>query len=340
MKVFSRSAVTTAALSISILMTSAAAASDALSVRLDWTPWGVHAPFHLAAEKGLFELYGLDVTLEDGNGSVATVQIVGNGDFDLGHASLAPMMIARSKGLPVKAVANFVRQNDIGLLVPRDGGIAGPGDLAGMTLAYTAGSLETPFLDSFLAAGGLEREAVSLVNVDAAAKAGTYMAGRADGAFSSVPFFLAVVEENRPSTAVRFADHGLQFPSFGLFATEAKLEEKGEAIARFASVVAGTWAYIAAGNQDEAVEAIMAARPQARLSPTVLREQIDTLLTFFETEATAGSPPGTMALADWEVTTETLLSGGLLDGTPSPADFFVEDLLDEAVIEEIASGRF
>ena len=100
---------------------------EKLKVRLDWTPWGVQAPFHLAQQKGWFKQAGLDVSLEDGNGSVTTVQIVGSGDqFDVGHAALASMMIAREKGLPVKAVAVFAHQSDIGLLAPKDSGIKGP----------------------------------------------------------------------------------------------------------------------------------------------------------------------------------------------------------------------
>src|SRR3546814_5136312 len=46
---------------------------------------------------------------------------------------------------------------------------------------------------------------------------------------------------------------GLDMPSFGLFANEQKLAERGEAIGRFASVSARAWEYIYAGHQDEAV---------------------------------------------------------------------------------------
>src|SRR5689334_11073778 len=193
---------------LQILVTQAIAA-DAVRVRLDWTPWGDQAPFHLAQQSGLFKKYDLDVSIDDGNGSVATVQIVGNGEYDVGFASLAPMAIARSKGLPVKAFAGFVRQNDIGLLVPADGGIKTPADLKGKKIASTAGSLEAPFIDRFLAAGKLTRADVEVLNVDAAAKTGTYIAGRADGAFSSVPFFLPVAKKLRPSISINFADYGL-----------------------------------------------------------------------------------------------------------------------------------
>nr|ART38545.1 G354 [uncultured bacterium] len=313
-------------------------AADAIRIRLDWTPWGDQAPFHLAQEKGLFKKYGLDVSIDDGNGSVATVQIVGNGEYDVGHASLAPMAIARSKGLPVKAIAGFVQKNDIGLLVPKDAGIKGPADLKGKKIAFTAGSLEAPFIDRFLAAGNLKRDDVELLNVDAAGKAGMYMTGRTDAAFSSVPFFLAVVESKRPSSAVRFADHGLQFPSFGLFATEKTIAAKGDALKRFASVVAGCWAYIFNGHEDEGVQAIIAARPQAKLDPKVLRQQIDTLKEYSKTDAVQSLPFGTMALTDWQQAVKVLTDGGLLGQAVEPKDLFTNDMIDPKIIADVAAG--
>ena len=83
-------------------------AADPLSVRLDWSTHGVHAPFFLAEKKGWFKAANLDVTIEDGNGSNTTVQLVGSGQFDVGHASLAAMAIGRDKGLPLKAFAVFL----------------------------------------------------------------------------------------------------------------------------------------------------------------------------------------------------------------------------------------
>lgn len=309
--------------------------TEKLAVRLDWTPWGTHAPFHLAQKKGWFQDAGLDVELEDGNGSVTTVQIVGSGRFDVGHASLAPMMIARDKGLPVRAIANFARRSDVGLLVPKDSGITSPKQLAGKKLVFTAGSLEAPFLDSFLAAGGLKRDQVELLNVDAAAKTSTYIAGRADGVFSTVPFVLPLVAADRPANAILFADYGLEFPSFGLFATEEKIKQRGPALRAFASVVCGAWRYIFEGHEDEAVQAIIAGRPQAKLDPKILRAQIDALKPFFTTPASAGKPIGVMVESDWAAAARTLAAGQLIKSGTKPAEFFTNDLLDEAVIARV-----
>lgn len=320
------------------LFATQAIAADPIRVRLDWTPWGDQAPFHLAQESGLFKKYGLDVSIDDGNGSVATVQIVGNGEYDVGHASLAPMAIARSKGLPVKAIAGFVQQNDIGLLVPKDGGIKSVADLKGKKIVFTAGSLEAPFIDRFLASGNLKRDDVELLNVDAAGKAGMYMTGRTDAAFSSVPFFLAVVESKRPSSAVRFSDNGLQFPSFGLFATEQTINSKHDALKRFVSVVAGCWAYIFNGHEDEGVKAIMAARPQAKLDPKVLRQQIDTLKDYALTDAVRSLPFGTMALSDWQQAVTILSQGGLLGAPVDPKDLFTNDLIDPKIVADVGAA--
>lgn len=309
---------------------------EKLKVRLDWTPWGVQAPFHLAMQKGWYKQAGLDVSLEDGNGSVTTVQLVGSSDqFDVGHAALAPMMIARDKGLPVKAVAVFARQSDVGLLIPQGAGIKGPKDLKGKKIAYTTGSLEAPFIDAFLASGGLKRSDVELVSVDAAGKAATYAAGRTDAAFSSVPFFLPVVSATRPSESILFAQAGLHMPSFGIFASEDKIKAKRDAIMRFASVTAGAWQYIFENHQDEAVDAIVAQRPQSKLDKKVLRGQIDALKPHLNSPNSAGQPVGVNVEKDWGEAVKTLVSAQVIKSGADPKSFYEPNMVQPDVFKKL-----
>lgn len=312
--------------------------TEKLTVRLDWTPWGSHGPIHLANAKGWFKAAGIEIDVEDGNGSVTTAQLVGSSRFDVGHASLAPAIIARDKGLELKAIASFLRKNDIGLLVPKGSPIKTPKDLAGKKVIFTAGSLEAPFLDTFFGAGGLKREQVELVAVEAAAKVPSYIAARGDGVFSTVPFVLPAVAASRASDAILFADYGLQFPSFGLIASDEKIKARGAAIGKFASIVAGAWEYIYAGNQDEAVQAIIAARPQAKLDPKVLRGQIDSLQGFFTTPASAGQPIGVSVDADWVAGLKTMADGKLIKAGAKSGDFYTNGLLDAALMKRIAGG--
>lgn len=315
-----------------------ALAADRVNVRLDWLVWGVHAPFHLAAQKGWFTRHGLDVSLEDGNGSVTTVQLVGNGQFDVGHCAAGPMMMARAKGAPVRAIASFMRTNDIGLMMPKALNVSTIPQLKGRKLAYTASSLEAPFIDNFLAKGGLTRNDIELIGVDGAAKPGVVISGRVDGVFSAIPNLLPTIDLQRPAMALRMADFGLAFPSFGLIANERTIAEKPEVLKRFASVVAGAWTYIFNGKQDEGAQAILNARPQAKLPHALMRTQIDLIKTFFETEASKGLPIGVMAEADWAAGARTLTEANLLEQQVPAAGFFSNALLDRGIITAVANG--
>lgn len=314
----------------------AADETSMLSLRLDWLSVGYHGPIFLAAEKGWFRRAGLGVTIVDGTGSATTVQLVGTGQFDVGHAALSNMAFARSKGIPVVSIAGLLRKSDLGLMVPNDSSIRSPADLAGKRLVYTAGSLEAPFLDAFLGAGGIKREQVPLLGVDASAKISAYLTGNVEGVFSSAVYVLPLVERQRPSRALLFSDFGLPLPGFGLFASKPVLARKGEAIRKFASIVAGSWGYVADGHEDEAVQAIMAQRPQARLDPTVLRGQLDRAVSFIHTAATETAPMGVQAEADWAAAITVMEKAKTIDPGSKPADYFTNDYLDPAIFKSIS----
>src|SRR5262245_45406415 len=79
-----RNLLAAAATSLALPWVSKARAADKLTLRLDYTASGLHAPFYLALKQGWFEKAGIDLYMEDGNGSSATVKLVGAGSFDLG----------------------------------------------------------------------------------------------------------------------------------------------------------------------------------------------------------------------------------------------------------------
>jgi NitT/TauT family transport system substrate-binding protein len=310
----------------------AANAEDKLALRLDWTPHGMHAPFFLAVEKGWFKKAGLDVSIEDGNGSVIAVQLVGAGQFDVGHASLSSVAIGREKGLPVISIAGFIRKSDMGVLVPAGSGWKTAKDLEGKKVAYTAGSLEGPFVGAFF---GASRSKVELLNVDAATKIGTYLSGTADAVISTVPYVLPMVEEKRPASGILFADAGLDLPGFGIFATDAKLKEKGPQLKKFTSVVVGAWNYILAGHEDEAVAAEVKARPNAPVNAKVLRGQIEAYKPYFTTAATKDKPIGVQADADWASTIKALEGADVVKKGSKPGDYYTNAYIEPGYLETL-----
>ena len=64
-----------------VLRSGRAFAEEPLSVRVDFAPWGVHAPLHLGRKKGWFKEAGLEVDLQDGTGTLNTINLVAAGQL-------------------------------------------------------------------------------------------------------------------------------------------------------------------------------------------------------------------------------------------------------------------
>lgn len=304
-----------------------AQAPEKLTVRLDLSPLGAHAGMHLAKEKGWFEREGLDVTVQDGSGSLNTIQLVAAGQVDVGQVQLGLLPMARDKGLKLKSFAGYVRGSDLAVMVPRDSGIDKLEDLKGKKLLCFTASPWAPFIDSFLAKGGLDRQSVQVTMVAPSAMASLYSSGEADGFMSVAPHQVPLLEKTRPAKTIRMVDYGLHFPSYGLVARDDTLDKRKDALAKLNKVQIEAWEYIFDGNEDEAVQAIIKQRPGMNLDPVALREQIEMNRPLFYTEATKDKRFGWQAEADWMAALASMKEAGIDVGNAAPTDFYTNDLM-------------
>lgn len=311
-----------------------AQAADKLTMRLEWTAWVMHLPLHLAMEKGWFKAADLDVYLEDGNGTITMVNLVGNGKFDLGHGALAAMAVGASKGLPAIAVSEYLKKSPLGIIYSKDAGIKSIKDLAGKKIIYTPASFESPFLEPFLAHNGIDKSKMSLVGVEASAKISSYATGTGDAFVTTVPGDLPHVEDKRPSDAFLFADYGMNLPTFGIIANADALKTKGDAIKRFTSVVSAAWAYILAGNVQEAAEATMKQRPNA---PTTVARLVG---EFKRHEAFFGKPtfPGLQDEGEWAKALKEMEEAKVISTGTKPDKYFTNAYIDVDYGKKIVSG--
>lgn len=305
----------------------AASAQDKISVRLDFSPWGVHAGMHLAKNKGWFKEAGLDVDIQDGRGSGNTIQLVNAGQVDVGQVQLGLVGSARAQGSTIKAIAGFQRKTDLCILVDKDSAVAKVADLKGKTVVVFAASPWAPFIDSYLKAGGLTRNDVKVDFVDPAALWGTYTAKRADGLMSTVGSALPVAEKPRPSKCLLASDAGIEFPSYGLVAKEETIASKGAALKKLIAVQQRAWKH-AATNLDEAAQAIIAERPDAKLDAGVLKEQARLTIEYFDTPASKGKPLGWQAEADWAKSLQAMEAAGVVKPGWKATDYFTNALVE------------
>ena len=319
---------------------SKANAADNLTLRLDFTASGLHAPFYVGLAHGWFDKAGIDLYMENGNGSTATVQLVAAGSFDLGLHSLAPLAVARAKGIPIISVAGFVRKGELGFLVPRESGWKSPKDLIGKKVAYSAASQEGPFVRSFLQLNGVQDDQVELVNVDGPSRYAVYFTDKVDSLLTTVPGVMPIAAERRPSSAILLADFGLNIPGLGMSALVDTLARKKDAFRRFVSVVCGAWTYILDGHEQEGAEAVFAKNSSGAFTVPMMSEQIRLFKPFFYTEATKAMPIGLQSEIDWAQTLKSMEEAKVIPPGSKPSDYFTNDCIDKAILDKVASNSY
>ena len=209
-----------------------------------------------------------------------------------------PWQLAKpNPGVPVKAIAGIVRQNEMGILVPKGSGLKSPKDLTdnNIKVSVSAGSFEAPFLEAFFRLGGTDVKKVNFLTVGAPAqKIANYISKEA-GALISGPAYLApILATKRPSDAIMMSDFGLNMPGTGFIANDDAIANNGVAIRKFlkATLAALDYIYKSDANKKEAVAAMIAARPKAKLNAEIAFAQFGTYQPLLHTPRTKGKPWG------------------------------------------------
>ena len=300
---------------------------EKVSVRLDFSPWGVQAAMHLANHRGWFKEAGLEVDVQDGRGSGNTLQLVNAGQADVGQIQVGLVGSARAQGATVRSILNFQRRTDLCVLVDKNAPITKIADLRGKKVVVFAASPWAPFIDTFLKAGGLKREDLPVEVVDPAALWGTYIAKRADGMMSTVGSALPIADQSRPSKCILASEAGISFPSYGLVAREETIAKRGAALRRLIQVQQRAWEHLRT-NPEDGVKAMIAERPDARLNQAVLLGQIKLTIEYFDTPASKGRPIGWQAREDWDSALKSFEAAGVVQPGWKVDDYYTNALVE------------
>src|SRR5262245_8450373 len=112
-----------------------AAAQTKLKMVLNWKYQGPQGWFFLADDKGYFKAEGLEVTMDQGNGSGAAVPLVANGTYDVGFGDINALIELAAKKPEEAPVAVYVMYNrpPFTVAVKADSPIKTPKDFEGKT---------------------------------------------------------------------------------------------------------------------------------------------------------------------------------------------------------------
>ncbi len=234
------------------------AATDQVTLALDWVVGGTHTPYFVAVDKGFYASQNLAVTISRGYGSGDTIKRVASGRVTFGIADMGALVAARANDeVPVKAVLGIYGKAALGILYLRESGIKGPRDLEGRTLARSASGASVIMLPAFLKANGVDREKIREVIVDASAFLPMLISRKADAiteqSIQAPRFQKAAEKEGLHVEAMQYSNNGLVTHGNAVMTADSLAQGNPDLVRRFVQATVRGLAY-AFDRPDEAVE--------------------------------------------------------------------------------------
>lgn len=230
----------------------AAHAADSVTVRLKWYNQAQFAGFYVAQDKGFYKSAGLDVNIQPGGPDFPAVQMVAGGNEQFGVTGADQILIGRSKGVPVVALAVIYRRNPFVLFSLAKSGIKSPADWVGKKVGVKIGGNEELIYRAVLGKAGIDKAKLTEIPVK------FDMTPLLAGSIDVWPGYLIneVIEAKEKGFAVNIvspSDYGIELYADTLFTTESMLKQHPDVVRRFLTATLKGWS-AAIANPEEAAK--------------------------------------------------------------------------------------
>ena len=199
----------------SALALSAPAAAQETKVAIGISGWTGFAPLTLAKEAGIFKKNGLDVTIKKIPQKDRHLAIA-SGDIQCAATTVETWIVWNANGVATKQIFQLDKSYGADGMVVRNN-IASIKDLKGKTVAASAPGTAPYFtLAWFLKKNGLSVKDVTVVNLEPAAAAQSFLAGQNDAAMTYEPYLSSVRDKPEAGKIIATTlDYPMIMDSFG-----------------------------------------------------------------------------------------------------------------------------
>jgi NitT/TauT family transport system substrate-binding protein len=221
-----------------VATTPAIAQQTTIKFTLGWKTQGSDAAFFVARDKGYFAAEGLNVVIDQGEGSGATVTRIMSGAYDAGFGDINAIIqnaATRPNDVPIM-VYQIWNQPPFAIVTKASSGIKTIKDLEGKTLGGAQGTPTTRLLPVFAKTNSLDMSKIKISNMAPNLQEPLLLKGEIDGAlvFNITSYFNLVLNRQDPDkdfTWFPFGDFGMDLYSNGLMVSQKMIKENPKAVA-------------------------------------------------------------------------------------------------------------
>jgi ABC-type nitrate/sulfonate/bicarbonate transport system substrate-binding protein len=280
-----------------------AQANESITLRLKWFHQAQFAGFYVAQEKGYYASAGLDVNIQPGGPDFPAIQMVTGGNEQFGVTGADQILIARSKGVPVVAVAVIYRRNPFVLFSLTKSGIKAPADYVGKKVGVKIGGNEELIYRAVLAKAGVDKS--KLEEVPVKFDITPLLAGTVDvWPGYIINEVLAAKEKDFAVNIVYPSDYSIDLYADTLFTTEQMVREKREVVRKFVAATLKGWTAATSAPEEAAKITIkFGSKPNYDHELAMMKASIALLQPDAE-------PIGSMGEAKWRSAQQLLVEAG------------------------------
>lgn len=308
----------------------AAGAQEAITFRLNHLPWGMHVAYFAALEKGYFREQGLDVKIIGGHGALEAVNLVGAGKEDIGLGTVDTVLVAQSKGVPIRVIAMDMYENPSCIVFLKDSGIRKPKDLEGKTLGHLPAASMRYILDAALKLNGVDLAKIKYVNHTAGAEYQMLAAGKLDS-FGGFTMGQPPTLEAKGIRVGTFSMKDLGQDAYGtmLFTNERMMKERPEALVKFLRGWLKGQAY-AYQNVNEATRLLLKHRPDRDMLEAA---KFKVVLAGNRVDEVKQRGFGTMSDGKWQQSIDILSKAGVIERPVNVREVYTNEFIERAAPE-------
>ena len=216
-----------------------AAAQTKLKVVLNWKYQCPQGMFFLADDRGYFKAEGIEVQLDQGNGSGGVPALVGNGTYDVGFGDMNALIEMAAKKPEDAPIAVYVMYNQppFTIAVKADSPIKTAKDLEGKSIGGPANDGALKLFPAFCKIAKIDCTTVKLSNMQPNLRENMLMQGQVDGVFGYVNTIrfsakLAKIDEDK-IRYIKYGDYGMDLYSNAIIVPKKMAKEKPELVKGF-----------------------------------------------------------------------------------------------------------